>query len=67
MGDLLFSIVNLCRFLDVSAEIALTGATNKFIRRFERVEKMLTREGKTFEGCGAAYLDKLWEEAKKGD
>lgn len=67
MGDLLFSIVNLCRFLDVSAEIALTGATNKFIRRFERVEKMLTREGKTFEGCDAAYLDKLWEEAKKGD
>jgi tetrapyrrole methylase family protein/MazG family protein len=39
MGDTFFSLVNLARFLDVSPELALSGTTNKFIRRFEYVEK----------------------------
>jgi len=67
MGDLLFSLVNLCRHLDVTAEVALTGATNKFINRFERVEKILTQQGKEFKDCTAEQLDKLWQEAKQGE
>lgn len=68
IGDLLFSIVNLCRFLDVSAEVALTAATNKFIRRFDRVEKKLAADGKTFADLrDDEYFDRLWTEAKKGD
>lgn len=67
LGDLLFSISNLCRFLDVSAEVALNGATEKFVKRFQRVEEALLASGKTFENCSTEYLDDLWKEAKKSD
>lgn len=67
IGDLLFSVANLCRFLDVSAEVALVNATNKFILRFKRVEELLLKQNKRFEDCSAEYLDGLWREAKQGD
>lgn len=40
LGDLLFSVVNLARHLDVSSEVALHGTTEKFIRRFRRIEEL---------------------------
>ena len=65
IGDLLFSVVNLCRFLDVQAEEALRQANRKFINRFKAMEKELERRGKTFADYDLAGLDELWEAAKE--
>ena len=65
VGDLLFSVVNLCRFLDVQAEEALRQANRKFINRFKAMEIELERRGKTFTDYDLAGLDELWEEAKE--
>ncbi len=65
LGDTLFSIVNLARFLNVQPELALTGTVNKFIRRFEYVEKQSLKQGKKLEEMSLAEMDKLWNEAKK--
>ena len=64
VGDLLFSVVNLCRFLDVQAEEALRKANRKFINRFKAMEIELERRGKTFADYDLTGLDEIWEEAK---
>ena len=64
IGDLLFSIVNLCRFLGVEAEEALRKSNRKFINRFQLVEAEIERQGKTFNDYDLAGLDAIWEEAK---
>ena len=66
LGDLLFSVVNAARFADVDAEEALTGATDKFFRRFARVEALAGERGIDMKTAGIEALDVLWEEAKKG-
>jgi len=65
IGDLLFAVVNLCRFQGVQAEQALDRATNKFIRRFQAMEERLRATGQTPENLTLADLDALWEEAKR--
>ena len=65
IGDLLFSVVNLCRFLDVQAEEALRQAVRKFIDRFQKMEETLENRGKTFKDYDLAGLDLIWEEAKQ--
>jgi tetrapyrrole methylase family protein/MazG family protein len=64
MGDALFSLVNLCRFLNVDAETSLRGALNKFVRRFSHIEEELRKQGKTTAEATLGDMDKLWEEAK---
>ncbi len=64
-GDLLFSVVNMGRFLKVDPEISLTDTTNKFIDRFVKMEKSATEKGKVFGEMSLEELDKLWEEVKK--
>ena len=64
-GDLLFSVVNVGRFLDVDAEMSLTDATNKFIERFVKMEKMAEGQGKKLDEMSLADMDKLWDEIKK--
>jgi tetrapyrrole methylase family protein/MazG family protein len=64
MGDVFFALVNLARFLKVQPEIALTGTINKFINRFEYMEKESNILGKKLEDMNLAEMDKLWEEAK---
>ena len=64
LGDLLFSAVNVSRFVKVDTEEALNGATDKFIGRFRKVEEA-ARQGRTLEGMSLAELDKLWEHAKE--
>ena len=66
-GDLLFSVVNLCRFLGVDAEDALQAANARFTRRFGHVEEAARRAGKNMRDCPLAELDALWEEAKRGE
>lgn len=65
VGDLLFSCVNVARFLSVDAETALSSATQKFISRFEKVENVLKCEGKEIKDASPQKLDELWEQAKK--
>lgn len=65
MGDSFFSLVNLSRFLDVSPELALSGTTNKFIKRFEYIEKESSKSGKKLEDMTLEEMDMLWEKAKK--
>lgn len=67
MGDLLFTLVNLCRFLKIDAEQSLTSSLEKFIRRFKYVEKRLKEDGKTAESASLAEMDELWNESKKGE
>lgn len=67
IGDLLFSIVNLCRFLDVRAEEALRKANRKFVRRFKAMEKELERRGDSFKDYDLAGLDEIWDRAKESE
>ena len=65
LGDLLFSVVNVSRFISVDSEEALTKATDKFIDRFSKVEKMAEEKGINMKETDLTELDKLWDEAKK--
>jgi tetrapyrrole methylase family protein/MazG family protein len=67
VGDLLFSLVNLCRFVDVNAEEALRASLAKFIDRFSYIEKRLTERGKDLTGASFKEMDDLWNEAKLKD
>lgn len=64
-GDLLFTLVNLARFLKIHPETALTETINKFVTRFQYMEAMLARDHKTVEGSDFDTLNSLWEEAKQ--
>lgn len=63
-GDLLFSIVNIARFLKINPEFALTNTIEKFINRFEYVENTAVSRDMRLEDMTLAEMDKLWEEAK---
>jgi len=65
LGDLLFAVVNLARFLKLDPEDTLQSANEKFIRRFREVEKSAAGEGRDLHGMSLAEMDELWEEAKK--
>ncbi|HQO21128.1 MAG TPA: nucleoside triphosphate pyrophosphohydrolase [Acidobacteriota bacterium] len=65
LGDLLFAIVNLSRFLKLDPEDTLQSANEKFIRRFKAVEKSAADDGRDLHGMSLAEMDQLWEEAKK--
>lgn len=64
IGDVLFSVVNLSRFLKVQPELALTGTINKFIKRFEYIEQESDKSGKRLEDMTLEEMDKLWNMAK---
>jgi MazG family protein len=67
IGDLLFSVVNLCRFEKVEAEQSLTAAVKKFIERFRRVEERLRQEGLSPADATFQRMDRLWEEIKRDE
>jgi len=64
-GDLLFTLVNLCRFARVDAEAALRSSLRKFTDRFSHIERELAAQGKTPKDSSLAEMDRIWEEAKK--
>lgn len=64
MGDLLFSLVNLARFLDLNAEEALRKCVEKFTRRFRYIETTIAARGKSLTESSLEEMDALWEEAK---
>ncbi len=65
MGDLLFSIVNICRHLRIDPEIALFRSATKFKRRFLYMEEVCSREGLSMEEMTLEEMDSLWEESKR--
>jgi len=64
-GDVLFSLVNVSRFLRLNPEEALRKATNKFMTRFQYVEAQATRQGRNMNDCMPQELDQWWEAAKR--
>ena len=64
-GDVLFSCVNIARFIDVDSEEALTRANDKFMSRFLVVEKLAEERNIDMKCTPIEELDKLWDEAKK--
>ena len=64
LGDVVFAVVNLGRFLGIEAEVALNGTNNKFMRRFQQVEDAIKAKGLKWKELDLAAMDVLWEEAK---
>ena len=65
LGDVLFSVVNLARKLDIAPETALRAANARFERRFRRVEVLARERGLAMKDASLAVLDGLWERAKR--
>jgi len=65
LGDLLFSLVNLSRFLRVEAEDALGDGVERFLRRFAHVEKKIQEQGRRLSDATLEEMDVFWEEAKR--
>ncbi len=64
-GDLLFSLINYARFVDIDPETALEKTNKKFIKRFEHLEKASAEDGKKMGEMSLDEMDKYWNEAKK--
>ncbi len=67
LGDLLFSIVNLARWLEIDAESALRAANARFARRFVHMEHLCRARGQRLADLPLAEQDKLWEEVKEDE
>ena len=67
VGDLLFTVANLARHLDIDPEAALAATNRKFERRFRFVERALAAAGRSPEQSDLAEMDRLWNEAKAAE
>jgi ATP diphosphatase len=67
LGDLLFTVANLCRKLEIDPEAALAGTNLKFRRRFGKVEAGLAAQGKPLGEASLEEMDQLWDDAKRGE
>lgn len=65
LGDLLFAVVNVARFLKIQPELALTKTINKFIKRFEYIESKSSENGKQLTSMTLEEMDALWDKAKE--
>jgi len=65
IGDAIFSLTNLARFLGVSADDALRKSNNKFISRFKKIENELKGKGKKIEESSLNEMDQIWNAIKK--
>ena len=67
IGDILFVLVNLARFVSVDPEQALRKSNTKFRRRFAHVEQSLRERGKAFSDSSLGEMEQLWQQAKEGE
>jgi len=67
LGDVLFSVVNLARFLNLEAETALNATNNKFVRRFGYIEDQVKLAGLSWENMSLKQLDFFWNKAKEDE
>ena len=65
LGDLLFSVVNLSRHIDINAEDALRKGNKKFIKRFQYIEGKVQQEGKVISDYSLKELEQYWQQAKQ--
>ena len=65
IGDLLFSIVNFARHMEIEPETSLIRANNKFFRRFTYLEKFFSEKGIHLSDISLEEMDKIWDKAKK--
>ncbi len=65
VGDLLFSVVNITRFLKVDGEEAIARATDKFISRFQGIEQLAVSRGLNLKELTLEEMDALWDEVKQ--
>ena len=66
LGDLLFSVVNVCRLAGKNPDIALFASTNKFISRFRAMENAIKKSGKCLEDLTLSEMDVYWNTGKRG-
>ena len=64
LGDVLFSVLNLARKLDVDAEVALRGSVDRFMTRFRHMETAFAEAGKPMADASVDELEQAWERAK---
>lgn len=64
LGDLLFAVTNVARFIGADPEEALTRTNRKFVRRFQYIEQSLLQRGSSVENSSLAEMEELWQEAK---
>ncbi|MEO8762487.1 MAG: MazG family protein, partial [Bacteroidia bacterium] len=64
-GDVLFTLINYARFLNISPETALEKANKKFIKRFEFIEQKINEQGRNITDSNLTEMDGFWNEAKK--
>jgi len=67
VGDLLFCVANLARFLGVDPEKALRSTNDKFDRRFRAVESSFKQEGRALKDCSLDEMDARWDEVKRSE
>lgn len=67
LGDVLFALAQLARFMKTNAEDALRESTEKFARRFRHVESALAAQGRTTEKASMDELNALWDDAKRAE
>jgi XTP/dITP diphosphohydrolase len=65
LGDFLFSVINAARLYHLNPDNAIESTNQKFIRRFNHVEKRLKEMGKDFNESSLEEMDALWDEAKQ--
>jgi len=65
LGDILFVLVNIARHQKIDAEEALRGTNNKFIKRFQHIEKEVAKKGKELKDTPLKELERYWQDAKK--
>jgi tetrapyrrole methylase family protein/MazG family protein len=65
LGDLLFAVVNLARFLKIDPEEAIASTNRKFMQRFSYIEEKLRLSGRNFEQTDLPEMESWWQEAKK--
>ncbi|MSQ11192.1 MAG: nucleoside triphosphate pyrophosphohydrolase [Dehalococcoidia bacterium] len=65
MGDVLFTMVNVARWMELDAESALRGASRRFGRRFRHMEQAALEQGTTFTKLAMAQKEALWQQAKR--
>ncbi len=64
-GDVMFSLINYARFLNVDAEGALERTNRKFMYRFQQIEKVAAERGKSLQDMSLEEMDAIWNEVKK--
>ena len=67
IGDLMFAVVNLSRFYNIDPESALKKSTNKFITRFNQIEKQISDSGSSIEKSDLETMDKIWNQIKESE